>query len=428
MTRLPAATAALQLLLLLLGCSCRACWGLAIVGYVPDYRFKSVDWDGIVRSVTHLVIFSLEPAADGAIDGLNRLRGPLPALAMALARAEEEGEERPRVLVALGGAGRSAKFAQVASNKRARKRFAREVANFLEEQKVFSGVDLDWEVPESPHHWRDFGKLAQELRTALGTSEQLARRGAPLLTMTYHPLSGAVPIFSALRGKKSEVSFVDLFDLCHAMTYSRYDHEKRHSSLKLDASAVDEWTKYGLPLERLTLGLAFFGVNRRTGESLAYRDILAREPSLQQRPEVDESKAGDYFVNAGSARKKVQFAARHGLAGVMIWELGQDAAASSEGCLLRHVRDAASEAGGLWRKLLAWIPFSEDHILEALTTLLGLYYLQKVIRGEAPGLKLAPRRASAGQSTEQNSPEHAAGPVEQSAAGDSVSEATAGAD
>eukprot|EP00971_Amphidinium_carterae_P121566 2407487-Amphidinium_carterae.1 len=54
--------------LLTLLCWLRRVACLDVVGYLPEYRFSSVDWDGLVRSVSHLVLFSLEPSALGEVD------------------------------------------------------------------------------------------------------------------------------------------------------------------------------------------------------------------------------------------------------------------------------------------------------------------------------------------------------------------------
>jgi len=372
----------------------RSATAFAVVGYVPEYRFRAFDWESAVRAVTHLVLFSVEPTADGGLNGLEQVRSALKpgsGLVAAIANAEDHGETPPHVLVTIGGAGRSAHFSKVAANKKARKRVTKALADLVKEFPVLSGVDMDWEVPANLQQWKEFGKLAQDLRAALGAAMS-GRGGKPLITMSYHPLSGSVTTFSSVRGKKSEKSFVELFDFCHAMAYSHFDGDKRHSTDRIDASTVDEWTRHGLSLKRLTLGMPFFGVNRQTGTTLPYQDIVEKHPYLKTSPDADETKDGIYFIGASNAEGKVEFASRRGLGGVMLWELGQDAPLAAGYSLLHHVLSAADRARGWWGRFLAWVPASQDNAYLAVSFLMGLYYLRKVLISTPPGLKLAQRR------------------------------------
>lgn len=362
---------------------------MAVFGYIPEYRFSGLDWHGVVRSTSHLVLFSAQPTAEGDLDGLDRLSVALRVGSALRTALDQQGEAAPKVLVAIGGAGRSQHFAAAAGSSKTRKRLAKVLAKFFAKFPFLSGVDLDWETPQSSHQWRDLGRLAKEIRSTLSEVKGL------LITTTYHPRSGAVNAFSGLKGKKSETSFVDLFDFCHAMAYSLYDNERRHSSPKLDGQAIEEWMMAGLPMPRLTLGLPFFGVSRRTGEAKTYSQILDQEPSLTDRPGTDESKDGDYFINARSMAQKVRVAAENGLGGVMVWELGQDKAVSSGSSLLEHVWAAAKhglEPPDSWKEaLLTRIHnFNEDHVIGTLASILGGYFMIKALTGERARDKLQP--------------------------------------
>jgi len=365
--------------------------GFAVVGYVPEYRMDAINWEQAVAFTTHLVLFSLEPKADGELDGVDRLKAVLRP-GSTLRNALSKVKTPAKILVTIGGAGRSGHFPKLAGNKKARKKLARDTARLFRDLPMLAGLDLDWEAPTTMTQWRDFGRLAQELRTTWdesqgGTDEEtMADR---LLTMTYHPGSGAVATFSGLKAKKSETAFVDLFDFCHAMAYSHFDHERRHSTAAIDKSAVEEWIKYQLPLRRLTLGVPLFGVSRKTGATISFEDILASEPTLEQRPEVDESRDGVYFVNAGSLARKVQYAGQQGLGGIMIWELGQD---RRSGGMLRHARNAADGVRRSWSYQLSWLPFGENHVIMVLSALVGLHFFKEVLLGTPPGHKLASQR------------------------------------
>mmetsp|Transcript_83128 Transcript_83128/g.178208 ORF Transcript_83128/g.178208 Transcript_83128/m.178208 type:complete len:419 (-) Transcript_83128:21-1277(-) len=376
--------------LLLLTALLQRAEGFVVVGYVPEYRFEAVDWAGVVARTTHLLLFSLEPAENGDLKGVQNVAAVLRSTSRLQQALKNAGKAAPQVMVTVGGAGRSQHFAAATGEKKVRRRLARRIVKLLEEQPTLAGVDLDWEAPRKPQEWRDLGRLAGEIRS-LGSKDASRKL---LITMAYHPRSGALEAFAELKGKKSETSFVDLFDLCHAMTYSQFDHQRHHSTAAMDLAAVEEWKDAGLPRERLTLGLPFFGVTKK-GESMSYGQIVDRDPTVKRFTANDESTDGTYFINAKSAAKKVQFAAQQGLAGVAIWELGQDKPASdaAEGSLLRHIWEAVEEVGtpvSFWRRLLSYaVPSSEDQVYAALSAVVFVYLLVRVLASTPPGLVVA---------------------------------------
>jgi len=221
----------------------------------------------------------------------------------------------------------------------------------------------------------------------------VAGGGPPLVSMTYHPRSGAVSAFASIRGKKTDTRFVELFDFCNAMAYSQFDDQRRHSTAAMDRAAIEEWVAHGLAPERLALGVPFFGVTRSTGEAKTYAQILDAEPSLAERLGVDESKGGDYFANARSLVDKVELARQRGLAGVMIWEVGQDSFGGAN--LLQHVWAAArygSRPDSSWRELaLTHLHgLKDDHAFGCLAAIMGAYYLFKVFTVEYPRARHQP--------------------------------------
>jgi len=362
----------------------------AVVGYVPEYRFNSVEWAGIVSSTTHIVLFSMEPGPEGELMASDLLRDILRPASGLRAALDQAGQNAPKVLIAVGGAGRSKNFPEVAASSKARKKFVKQIARLIEANPFLAGVDLDWEAPQSQQQWKELGIIARELRTKFADKPDF------VLSCTYHPRSGAVQAFAGLRGKKSDTAFVDFFNMFHAMAYSQYDRERRHSSPQIDRAALGEWAQAGLPPEKLSLGLPFFGVVRKTGEAKTYEQILAEEPSLASRPGVDESTSGVYFVNARSVTEKVQFAHEHGLAGVMIWELGQDRAVSSGQSLLQPLWAAAKSGKVLektWHEelLTRMHAFGENELIGMATATIGAYLLVKVFTFEYPRERFAPK-------------------------------------
>lgn len=381
----------------------RRCDGFVIVGYVPEYRFNGLDWDGVAARTTHLVLFSAEPTADGDLSGLDRfwlLRQSSSPLRLALKRA---GSGAPKVLISIGGIGRSTHFAPVCADKKLRRRLARRIVQLLVEYPTLSGIDLNWDAPKGVDEWRNLAKLAHDVRERMAGDDGVPIPGTPMLTMSFHPLTGAVAAFAGLKGKGSGKTFVEHFDLCHAMSYSLFDEHQRHATQRGSKMAVDEWAGKGLPASRLTLGLPFFAISRTTSQGKGYHELLDQEPTLKDRLDADEAADGYYFNNANTLAKKVRFAKKRQLAGVMIWELGQDKAPSKPGggSLLRHVWDAAvavsdspsdlKKPGSLWSDILAKLPVTEDNVVCGLAGIAGAYLLLKALWFHTPVRDRAPR-------------------------------------
>jgi hypothetical protein len=110
---------ALPLLLLLLAAGAIAASPRpAVVGYLPEWRFNAFSYNSTCQHLTHLIFFSVEPLPNGSLTGLDRLPGA-EALASAYAGRRLFGT---KLLLSLGGNGRSSGFSAAARDKATRKR------------------------------------------------------------------------------------------------------------------------------------------------------------------------------------------------------------------------------------------------------------------------------------------------------------------
>ena len=94
----------------------------------------------LATHLTHLILFSAEPAADGSLLGLDRL--PRPEL-LREARAAATARDA-KLLVCFGGNGRSAGFGPMVASKSARAKFVANVVDLVKQKKL-DGVDYNWE-------------------------------------------------------------------------------------------------------------------------------------------------------------------------------------------------------------------------------------------------------------------------------------------
>ena len=280
-----------------------------VAAYLPEWRYEGANWVTICGTVTHLILFSIEVTPTGALAALDRL--PRPEL-MREARAAATASGT-KLLLCIGGNGRSAGFSPTVASKKKRARF---VAALLElcEKHGFDGVDYNWEYPgyvlgrgylpeaEVTKDYEGLFKLLEETHAAFAPSGRV-------ITMAYYPdgrqerllMQGGAPQW------------------LEAMHMMSYDQGERHSTWEF-AERVARQGAQLLPAAKVTHGLPFYGRHMRTGDWKSWEDLVQ-----QHRPADGVDEAGGYFFNSAALiERKTRLAKRLGLAGVMIWEVGQD--------------------------------------------------------------------------------------------------------
>jgi GH18 family chitinase len=278
-----------------------------IAGYLPDYRlgeFRLPD-DTIL---TDLILFSAEPTASGHLDLARLKSAPWDRLRRWKTR------QRVRLILALGGWGRSANFPEMTGSTAARKRLADELVGFCRERR-FDGVDLDWEHPKSAAEEEGYAALLAELSRRLGPE-------GLLLSVTLAAWQRLAPAaFAAV-------------DHVQVMAY---DHPGRHSTLDGAKADLDRLARAGASADKLVLGLPFYARHVTDGsKTRAWRE--------RSDADLDADERDGYFFNGrATIRAKVRLARERRLGGVMIWELGQDA--EGDRSLLRTI-SAEAKAGG----------------------------------------------------------------------------------
>mmetsp|Transcript_30981 Transcript_30981/g.71965 ORF Transcript_30981/g.71965 Transcript_30981/m.71965 type:complete len:158 (-) Transcript_30981:177-650(-) len=144
----------------------------------------------------------------------------------------------------------------------------------------------------------------------------------------------------------------------HMMTY---DQAGKHSTMELAQKSAEQAVRHLLPVEKLTLGLPFYGRNLRTGDWKSYEDLL-KSAAVQAQLDNDEVD-GWYFNSVSLIGRKTTLAVDLGLRGVMIWEVGQDCRANA---VVRgqttHVATCgpAGKASSLLQAIASSMPAGED--------------------------------------------------------------------
>lgn len=263
-----------------------------VCGYLPDYRVKGLD-SALLQYATDVIYFSLEPKGDGTLVTDRFTAEHRKAL------AEWRMRHGFRLLVSIGGWGRSEGFATMSTGDTRRRKFVKALTEFCTTHD-FDGVDYDWEFPKTARERKGYVDLIRDTRQAFSP------RGMIVTVALGHNQNLGQEAYG-------------LLDRVHIMSY---DHPGKHSTLEHAKGDATRFIGFGVPRRKLMLGVPFYARNvKKWNDSKSYRDLVRAHD-----PGPDSDWAGDYYFNGiDTLKKKATHAQELGLGGIMVWELGQDA-------------------------------------------------------------------------------------------------------
>lgn len=315
-----------------------------VVGYVPTHVLETTAARTDLARFTHLNIAFANPdpqgamlAADGRVACMGGPAGrtapiePVRALVRAAHRAGA------KVSVSVGGgsipgcSGDWATLLQPATRDAV-------VAALLDlvDREGLDGLDIDIE-----------GELLTRIDQAgnytpfiAALSDGLKRRGKLLTCATGSYEGGMIP-----------VSSIPYFDLVNVMAYDAIGPwwgtaGDEHSPMSQAQADMALWLERGVDRQRLVLGVPFYGYGFGALQgSYGYRDIAARFAGRMEGDVVGQRCAGcDYitFNSVDTITRKTRLGIGQG-AGVMIWEISEDA---DDSALLDAIYEGLDVAGG----------------------------------------------------------------------------------
>ncbi len=292
-----------------------------VIGYLPYYRFSWLN-DIEFERLTHVNIAFANPDANGnlSVEGTN--------ITTAVAKAHQKG---CKVFISLAG-GYLTPTNEANWNNLAlpanRPAFIQKIVQYVQANN-FDGVDIDleWQYVET---W--YSPFILELKAAL----------APLNI----PLTAALP--GNYKYPQITASALSAFDWVNMMVYDLRgpwdpSNPGQHSPYYWAEDCVDYWQNQGVSSQKLTLGVPFYGYDFGVDPVAAfnYRGIVSQDPANAYLDNVGQK----WWNGIPTIKAKTQLALDK-VAGIMIWEIGQDAfGANIQYSLLRaigEVVDAAS--------------------------------------------------------------------------------------
>ena len=185
------------------------------------------------------------------------------------------------------------------------------------------GADIDYEYPETPEQWANYGVYLRELGTRL-------RKKGKRLSAALSPW---------------EVSFtpevIESIDYVNVMAYDLPDEKGRHSGYRLAQTSIAYFEKLGFLPSQLVLGLAFYGVSTKDRTLPHSGHPYARYmEEYNDRITVRTNQVEDiYFTGRDMNRDKTFLGIDRGLSGVFYWHFCCDIPYESERSLLRGVEE-----------------------------------------------------------------------------------------
>ena len=262
-----------------------------IIGYYPWWQnnLEHISF----KDLTHIIYFCLLPSPEGGLitDNIN------PHILRKLVRkAHAFGV---KVSICVGGWESDVFFRPMASKPVSRSVFIKNLVDFVREYNL-DGIDLDWEPLNNYAEVEDYSTLVEELRAQLPKIK--------LLTMAVCASHYDV-----------QLRAVENLNWVAVMCYDMHWPFPDHSTFEDAVEAMNFWADYGVPKNKLIMGVPFYG---RDGK-WAYIDYSWIVDTYQP-PYNQDWAGGIFFNNIDLIKDKTRYVYENDFGGIMIWELGQD--------------------------------------------------------------------------------------------------------
>ena len=233
-----------------------------------------------------------------------------------------------KVMLSVGGWG-SGRFSEMASDDQRRMSFAQDCLKVVEEFGL-DGIDIDWEYPTSdmagisasPADRENFNCLMRDLRAVLGEDR--------LLTLASSAYAEYIDFFAC----EQYLDFVNI--MTYDMANAPYHHAALYESENTEGcceGAVKAHVEAGVPIEKLVLGMPFYG---RGGTVMPrfvdYKDIKAENGMVEMWDDVAKApyladSEGNLVLGYDTPKSmkiKCDYIKEKGLLGAMYWDYAGD--------------------------------------------------------------------------------------------------------
>lgn len=264
------------------------------------------------------------------IDNENRLKQLI---------ALKKQHPRLKIILSIGGWG-SGRFSEMAANDGYRHSFAKDCKRVVDEFDL-DGIDIDWEYPTadmagisaSPADKDNFTLMMKDIREEIGKNKLLTL--ATVASAKYIDFKGIDPY----------IDFVNImsYDMGNPPYHHSGLYRSEHTAGTSVDEAVDAHVKAGVPLNRLVMGIPFYGRGNKKVEGFTnYKNIVnltgfeRKWDEKAQAPYLTDD-SGEFVCGYDDPRSiaiKCQYILDKGMLGAMYWDYDGD---DSEGALRKAV-------------------------------------------------------------------------------------------
>lgn len=329
-----------------------------VIGYVSGNGWTKDQLDA--RKLTHINYAFAVPAPNGELAPISAKDS---ANLVALTSLRSVNKDL-KILISVGGWGGCKYFSDAALTDASRRRFANSATAFLQKHRL-DGVDIDWEYPAQigagniyrPEDKENFTLFLKAIRDRLDQQGQRDNRTGENHYLLTAATGGDTAFVSHtnLADAQRYLDYVNImtYDLYHGndkvtghhspLDQSKHGDQSRNSSM----SAVDGHIRAGVPVEKIVLGIPFYGrgwadvkpqnnglyqpaagkhyfishdelVAKYINKNgfVRYWDANAKAPYLWN----PTSRMFISYADVESFDPKITYVKQKGLAGVMFWE------------------------------------------------------------------------------------------------------------
>ncbi len=284
-----------------------------IVGYYPDYRasvYTQVRYDNL----THLIYAFLNPDASANLvtsgvwfntGNFNNVKTRAILI-----------NPNIKIIIATGGAGEP-NLPTVIASASLRLKFANNLIAFVVANNL-DGVDIDYEFPITTTQKNNHELFLKMMKFKIDSLEMKVCRELELSVAvggeTNHTYSNPThtDYFNT-----TAIPYIDIFNIMSYDANMSSHVYSNHSPYAFAVEAINGWNAYGVPYNKMTLGVPFYTNNGGNTYSAVNSSNTATAYNT-------DSYLGWQYNGCPTLKLKVDFAKSKNLAGIMIWEVGQD--------------------------------------------------------------------------------------------------------
>jgi len=285
-----------------------------VAGYLPAWAMETVDYE-VAGRLDILYFFSIAPdengdfyIAPGISDQLSALKGTI-------------NPDRTRIFIVVGGYYESETIFPMMQDEAKRASYIHELVTFCRDNGL-DGVDLDWEPFPFSISDADYLTLVGQMSDSLRANDL------------------EFSIAMMISQYSTSAKMILLVDYINVMAYEIFDNDWNHIPMEMFEDYANRHISAGIPASKMIMGVPYFGRRPyREGDTsplyLTYRHIVELAT-----PPPDADRYLEYSYNGiDLVRKKTRYLMNGNYAGIMSWEVSQDAPYNSGYSLTRTIME-----------------------------------------------------------------------------------------